>query len=90
MWSDHIVRARKPRDQGQCANIFSIPSTSSSPRSTRIGRGELDVRCAIGLAALEMRTALDEWARRADCGEDAHLPRLHRDVEKLLGAAASG
>ncbi|WP_144784278.1 TetR/AcrR family transcriptional regulator [Microbacterium sp. BH-3-3-3] len=57
--------------------------------AARIGLSELDVRSAIGLAALEMRTALDEWARRADRGEDAHLPRLHRDVQKLLGAAAS-
>lgn len=47
------------------------------------------MRAAVGLAALEMRTALDEWARRADRGETADLLAVHRDVQRLLGAAAS-
>lgn len=57
--------------------------------AARIGVSELDVRAAIGLAALEMRTALDEWARRADRGEEANLPALHREIQTLLGAAAA-
>lgn len=68
--------------------------TTSSDRfiaeiAARVGLGELPVRAAIGVAALEMRTALDEWARCADRGETADLLTLHRDVQRLLGAAAS-
>ena len=57
--------------------------------AARVGLSELPVRAAVGLAALEMRTALDEWARRADSGETADLLAVHRDVQRLLGAAAS-
>ncbi|MEX8034484.1 helix-turn-helix domain-containing protein [Microbacterium sp. 20-116] len=68
--------------------------TTSSDRfipeiAARVGLSELPVRAAVGLAALEMRTALDEWARRADRGETADLLAVHRDVQRLLGAVAS-
>ncbi len=56
----------------------------------RLGRDDLDVRAALGLAAVEMRTTLDEWARRTERGETAHLADLHRDVQARLSAALRG
>ncbi|MCT2084576.1 TetR/AcrR family transcriptional regulator [Microbacterium enclense] len=55
----------------------------------RIGRPDSDVRAAAGLTGLEMRTALDEWARCYDRGETRSLVDLHREVQQLL-ARASG
>jgi len=54
----------------------------------RAGLPALDVRTALGLAGLEMRTTLDEWARRHEAGETAGLLGLHRDVRARLTAAA--
>lgn len=53
----------------------------------RIGLAELDVRTALGVAGLEMRTTLDEWARRYDAGETATLEVLHREVQAHLALA---
>ena len=54
----------------------------------RTGRRELDVRTAAGLTGLEMRTTLDEWARRHDRGETRSLVDLHREIQRLLARAA--
>jgi AcrR family transcriptional regulator len=56
----------------------------------RSGRDDLDVRAALGLAGLEMRTTLDEWARLHDRGETRSLVDLHRDVQRRLTRAADG
>lgn len=53
----------------------------------RTGRSDLDIRAAAGLTGLEMRTALDEWARRHDRGETRSLVDLHREVQQLLARA---
>lgn len=50
----------------------------------RVGLAELDVRTALGVAGLEMRTTLDEWARRYDRGEASTLVGLHREVRARL------
>ncbi|MDU0367235.1 helix-turn-helix domain-containing protein [Microbacterium sp. KSW4-17] len=50
----------------------------------RVGLAELDVRTALGVAGLEMRTTLDEWARRYDRGEASTLEGLHREVRARL------
>ncbi|MDF2992726.1 MAG: transcriptional regulator [Microbacterium sp.] len=55
--------------------------------SERVGLPELDVRTALGLAGLEMRTTLDEWARRYDAGETATLLDLHREVQARVADA---
>ncbi|MCJ1708219.1 TetR/AcrR family transcriptional regulator [Microbacterium sp. VKM Ac-2923] len=55
----------------------------------RLGCSELDVRAALGLAGLEMRTTLDEWARRHERGASSSLVDLHRDVQRQMGRAAS-
>jgi AcrR family transcriptional regulator len=55
----------------------------------RIGLAELDVRTALGIAGLEMRTTLDEWARRHDAGETATLEDLHREVQARLSRAVT-
>ncbi|OZD54410.1 hypothetical protein CH252_08935 [Rhodococcus sp. 06-1477-1B] len=54
----------------------------------RSGRDDLDVRAALGLAGLEMRTTLDEWARLHERGEARSLVDLHRDVQRRLTRAA--
>lgn len=54
----------------------------------RTGRRDLDVRTAAALTGLEMRTTLDEWARRHDLGETHSLVDLHREVHQLLARAA--
>lgn len=54
----------------------------------RIGLVELDVRTALGIAGLEMRTTLDEWARLHDQGQTRTLVDLHRDVQSRLTRAA--
>ena len=53
----------------------------------RVGLDELDVRTALGIAGLEMRTTLDEWARRHDAGETSTLLVLHREVQHHLARA---
>jgi AcrR family transcriptional regulator len=53
----------------------------------RVGLDELDVRTALGIAGLEMRTTLDEWARRHDAGETSMLLVLHREVQHHLARA---
>ncbi|MFF7682136.1 TetR/AcrR family transcriptional regulator [Microbacterium sp. NPDC007973] len=53
----------------------------------RVGLAELDVRTALGVAGLEMRTTLDEWARRYDRGEASTLKALHREVRARLADA---
>ncbi|MDF2664604.1 MAG: transcriptional regulator [Microbacterium sp.] len=55
----------------------------------RIGLAELDVRTALGVAGLEMRTTLDEWARRYDVGETSTLEDLHREVQARLSRAVT-
>ncbi|MBD8217770.1 TetR family transcriptional regulator [Microbacterium sp. CFBP 13617] len=54
----------------------------------RLERPDLDVRAALGLAGLEMRTTLDEWARRHDRGQASSLVDLHREVQQQMGRAA--
>ncbi|MEZ3158418.1 helix-turn-helix domain-containing protein [Microbacterium sp. BWR-S6Y] len=53
----------------------------------RIGLSALDVRTALGVAGLEMRTTLDEWARRYDAGEEGPLEPLHREVQSRVAGA---
>ena len=53
----------------------------------RVGLDELDVRTALGIAGLETRTTLDEWARRHDAGETSMLLVLHREVQHHLARA---
>lgn len=53
----------------------------------RIGRTDLEVRTAAGVAGLEMRTTLDEWARRVDRGESGSLVDLHQEVQARLAEA---
>lgn len=56
--------------------------------AARVGAPELDVRSAAGLAGLEMRTTLDEWARRHELGEKRSLVELHLEVQERLARAA--
>jgi len=55
----------------------------------RTGLAELDARIALSLAGLEMRTTLDEWARRYEAGESDNLVDLHREVQTRLGSAVT-
>lgn len=54
----------------------------------RIGQPDIEVRAALGLAGLEMRMTLDDWARRHDRGEASRLEDLHGEVRRHLARAA--
>ena len=47
------------------------------------------MRAALGVAGLEVRTTVDEWARRYDDGETSSLVDLHREVRTRMTSAIS-